>query len=75
MAKVTPRACIAIFDIVMDFALLMELLKYHEISSFHYKIIQLTVLSCVFVLGATAPLAYIRSVTLRSDEMKSTLTI
>jgi hypothetical protein len=42
MAKVTPRACITIFVIMMDFALLVELLKYHEISSFHYKTIQLT---------------------------------
>lgn len=33
------------------------------------------VLNCVFVLGVTAPFAYIHSVMMRSDMMKSTLTI
>jgi hypothetical protein len=42
MAKVTPRACRAIFVILMNFALPVELLRYHEISPFHCKTIQLT---------------------------------
>jgi hypothetical protein len=42
MAKVTHHACRAIFAILMKLALPVELLKYHEIGPFHYRIIQLS---------------------------------
>ena len=42
MADVTPHACRAIFAILVNLALPVELLKYHEIDQLHYWITQLT---------------------------------